>query len=70
MNHPSGDGVTKTAFTQLVASQVEARSDRPGLLFSSTSWTQDEDFGILMKALEGKFHYHHHCQPPSTYCWA
>lgn len=53
LNHPSGDGVTKTALTQLVMSQVEARRDRPGLLFSSTSWTQDEDFSVLMTALEG-----------------
>ncbi|KAI5633285.1 chitobiosyldiphosphodolichol beta-mannosyltransferase [Phthorimaea operculella] len=57
LNHQSERA--KTAFTQVMDGQVEARVDRPGLLFSSTSWTPDEDFGILMEALqvyESTFH--------------
>lgn len=50
---------TKTLFTQEVNGKVELRSDRPGLLFSSTSWTADEDFGLLMEALQRKMLFDH-----------
>lgn len=45
-------GRERTAFTEIVDGEVRMRQDRPGLLFSSTSWTPDEDFGILLEALQ------------------
>lgn len=54
LNLPSGDSrFDRTVLTQYNKGKLEMRVDRPGILFSSTSWTPDEDFSILLEALQG-----------------
>jgi beta-1,4-mannosyltransferase len=48
------DSSVKTVLTELLPSGDAAwRNDRPGVIVSSTSWTEDEDFSILLSALQG-----------------
>lgn len=42
-----------TLFTRVSSTgEVSLREDRPALLISPTSWTEDEDFSILLNSLE------------------
>ncbi|KAJ1430754.1 UDP-glycosyltransferase TURAN isoform X2 [Sesbania bispinosa] len=40
----------ETLFTTEVGSNIYLKPNRPALVVSSTSWTPDEDFGILLEA--------------------
>ncbi|EOX92604.1 UDP-Glycosyltransferase superfamily protein [Theobroma cacao] len=45
-----GDDQNETLFTTQVGTGILLKPNRPALVVSSTSWTPDEDFGILLEA--------------------
>ncbi|KAI4494889.1 hypothetical protein M0804_001090 [Polistes exclamans] len=55
----AGNNTETTIFTQSVGDEVNLLPERPGFIISSTSWTEDEDFSILITALQ---EYENACQ--------
>nr|KAF7429886.1 hypothetical protein H0235_006284 [Vespula pensylvanica] len=47
-----GKETNSTLFTESTAENVNLLSVRPGIIISSSSWTEDEDFSILINALQ------------------
>lgn len=52
------DIVESTAFTEkLSTGEINLKKNRPGIIVSSTSWTPDENFTILINALDSTEHF-------------
>ncbi|XP_066593668.1 chitobiosyldiphosphodolichol beta-mannosyltransferase isoform X2 [Prorops nasuta] len=54
-----GSTPDSTLFTTCLEGEVTLSQDRPGFIISSTSWTEDEDFSILLNALQ---EYENNCK--------
>lgn len=52
------DEENTTIFTKKLSNgEVELRNNRPVLIVSSTSWTEDEDFSLLLDAFDGRLFF-------------
>ena len=67
-----GNSKNNTVFTnQKMDGEIELLHNRPGLIVSSTSWTEDEDFSILLDSLqdyESQCNSHENLKLPNLIC--
>lgn len=59
-HYPSFSGALEdeTAITRAISKDtIELNKVRPGIIISSTSWTEDEDFNMLLEAFDGMVKY-------------